>query len=217
MIYALVEVVVAERVDVESHHPHGPNRGLLVEESRQGRRSAVCVAGGEGDRVGVGRPVGIEVRREFGGSAEQSFTKDEQRKELRMPVGHGEELEIDRLAPEERDAHRPGEGDVRAELAGRDARRDALGLRPVDGLGVVLPVRHIAEAGVGVAARRAVGPPQQGDAVLAVEHEVGRERRGRRAGRDVGPFGPLDGLLVPDAGRHVGETADGLLSEISGC
>lgn len=74
---AIVEVVVAEGVDIEAHHSHHPYRRLLFEEARQGWRRAVGVTGREGDRVGVGNPVSIPIGSQLGGPSERSLAEHE--------------------------------------------------------------------------------------------------------------------------------------------
>ena len=95
---AIVEVVVAEGVDIEAHHSHHSYRRLLVEEARQRWRRSVRITGRERDRVGIVGSVGIPIGGQLGGPTERPLAEHEQRIELPMPVGHSQELDIDRLA-----------------------------------------------------------------------------------------------------------------------
>jgi len=66
---ALVELVVADRADVDAHRVEGLDGGLVVEEPRDQRAGADVVAGADDERVAVLRAQRVDVRGEVLGPA----------------------------------------------------------------------------------------------------------------------------------------------------
>jgi len=87
---AVVEVVVAEGVDVDAHQIRGQHGRDVVEERRERWRSTEGVAGGDHERAdGVGGALGVEVGLERGGAADlprPTSVDHADRLELPVPV-----------------------------------------------------------------------------------------------------------------------------------
>ncbi len=92
-----VEVVVPQRVGIDTHQPHRPNRRLVVEEVRQRRRCPHGVTCGEDERVRVVGFFLTEVRRQLRCAAKRAFSEDEQRVELSVPIRERDELDVNRF------------------------------------------------------------------------------------------------------------------------
>src|SRR5207245_2531281 len=87
---APVEVVIAQRIDVDAHEVRGQHGGDVVEERRQRRRGAERVAGRDHQRAaGIRRALGVEVGLERGGAtdlARLTALDDADRLDLAVPV-----------------------------------------------------------------------------------------------------------------------------------
>ena len=86
---ALVEVVVAEGVDLDAHHPLGLHRRSLVEEAGERRRRAEVVTGRQRQRR-IRLPVRLPARGDVPRAARRRAPR---RIQVPMPVGHVQELD----------------------------------------------------------------------------------------------------------------------------
>ena len=80
---ALVELVVADRVEVEADLVHRLDRGLVVEQRRHERRCADQVAGGDDEAVAVPRLELPDVLGEVGGAAGRHRASRRDRRDVR--------------------------------------------------------------------------------------------------------------------------------------
>ena len=83
-----VEVVIAECIYIEPHQVHGLHGRRFIEKAGERWRSAKGVACGEGQGVGIGRPVGSPESRDLGGTSNVANPENEEGIELSVPVGN---------------------------------------------------------------------------------------------------------------------------------